>query len=152
MSEKWLSIAEAARQVGRTKSTVSGWAKRGRVKFRRDSKPNGLPRLMVELESVSKQNQESFLRDRQHLELDRASQLEELTCSQCGHGDLHRKGLCYLVNGQASITLKCLGCEHRFKVRLPPGIDVRKIRRQSRQRGNNVTGQPDSYQRVVADQ
>ena len=152
MSEKWLSIAEAAKQLGRPKPTIANWVKRKVVKSRKDLKPNGMPRTMVELESITKQNQESWLRDRQHLELDRASQLEELTCSQCGHGNLHRKGLSYLVNGQASITLKCLGCEHRFKVRLPPGIDARKVRRQSRQRGNNVTGQPDSYQRVVADQ
>ena len=152
MSEKWLTVAEAAKHLARPKPTIANWAKRKVIKTRKDKKPNGLTRLMVELESVTKQNQESWQRNRQHLELDRASQLEELTCPQCGHGDLHRKGISHLVNGQTSLTLKCLGCEHRFKARLPPGVDVRTIRRQSRQRGSNVTGQPDSHQRVVADQ
>ena len=102
MSEMWLTVAEAARHLARPKPTIANWAKRKVIKTRKDKRSNGLTRLMVELESVTKQNQESWQRNRQHLELDRASQLEELTCPQCGHGDLHRKGISHLVNGQTS--------------------------------------------------
>ena len=61
MSEQWLSIAEAAKQLGRPKPTIANWVKRKVVKSRKDLKPNGMPRLMVELELLLHHQHQSFV-------------------------------------------------------------------------------------------
>ena len=149
--QKWLTITEIAKRLGRAKSTVSSWCNYPEIQ--RERRGNVWYVLYDErIKTIAAEAKRKPKSETLRLPSSHESEIDKLFCPHCDSPKTRRNGYTNLTDGGCNVRMNCDNCFQSWSVALPHRIKPKDRRRKkNKNHRTNRLGVVDTHERGAED-